>query len=153
MGPMARSDEQTAGSVYLGRYELLSELGRGSYSHVWLARQLSTGQQVAIKRLSLRGHANGAPSSSELERFRRETRLCADLSHPNIVRLLDAGASEDGDEVFAVFEHVPGADLAHVLADGIQRLALARGAAVAALEPALHRGQHSADHAGHVSGR
>jgi TOMM system kinase/cyclase fusion protein len=113
---MARSEEPARGSVYQGRYELVSELGRGSSSQVWLGRQLSTGQRVAIKRLTLRASPHGAPSSSELDRFRRETRLCADLSHPNIVRLLDAGTSEDGGELFAVFEHVPGADLARVLA-------------------------------------
>ncbi len=112
---MARLHEQTAGSIFQGRYELISAVGRGSFSQVWLGRQLSTGQQVAIKRLCLRDPERPVALSSELERFRRETRLCAELSHPNIVRLLDFGASEDDGEVFAVFEYVPGADLAHVL--------------------------------------
>src|SRR5262249_18435917 len=46
--------------------------------------------------------------------FRREMRLCAELAHPNIVRLIDSGQSEDG-MLYAVFEYVPGSTLREIL--------------------------------------
>jgi serine/threonine protein kinase len=52
---------------------------------------------------------------NQIARFRREMRLCAELSHPNIVRLIDSGESEDG-MLYAVFAYVPGATLREVLA-------------------------------------
>ena len=97
------------GSRFEERYEILGELGSGSFGRVYQARQLSTGQSVAIKVLSPR---EGAEESTgrEAERFRRETRICAALSHTNIVPLIDSGETEDG-RLYAVFAHVPGETL------------------------------------------
>jgi TOMM system kinase/cyclase fusion protein len=50
-----------------------------------------------------------------VERFRRELQLCAKLSHPNIVRLIDAGATATGD-LYAIFDYVPGVTLEQLLA-------------------------------------
>src|SRR5262245_45350867 len=94
------------GSRFEDRYEILGELGSGSFGRVYRARQLSTGQSVAIKLLAPR-EGTDESSGREVERFRRETRICAALSHPNIVPLIDAGETQAG-RLYAVFAHVPG---------------------------------------------
>lgn len=108
------------------RYVMLEELGSGGFATVHKARQLSTGQHVAIKVLTLESTHPGA-QESRVERFKREMVLCAELHHPNIVPLIDSGETKDG-RVFVVFSLVPGHNLANLL--------LAEGA----LEPteALH---------------
>jgi serine/threonine protein kinase len=95
------------------RYEILGELGSGSFGHVYHARQLSTGQSVAIKLLSSR---EGTEESTrrEAERFRRETQICAALSHTNIVGVIDSGETKDR-KLYAVFAHVPGETMERVL--------------------------------------
>ena len=88
----------------LGAYTVERLLGRGGMGEVWLASR-SDGRfeaQCAIKLL------DGAVSQEKLaERFRREGRLLARLAHPNIARLLDAGATADGRQ-FLVLEYVDG---------------------------------------------
>jgi class 3 adenylate cyclase/TolB-like protein/Tfp pilus assembly protein PilF len=91
------------------RYEILGELGADSFASVYEARQLSTGQLVAIKLLAERQSAD-----LEVARFRRETKICAALSHPNIVGLIDSGVTTSG-QLYAVFEHVSGETLAQTL--------------------------------------
>jgi TOMM system kinase/cyclase fusion protein len=102
------------GSRFVDRYEILGELGAGSFGYVYQARQLSTGQSVAIKLLRSQA-GNGTPIGRELDRFRRETRICAALSHVHIVQLIDSGEAPDG-EIYAVFAHVPGETLEQALA-------------------------------------
>lgn len=94
-------------------YELMEQLGRGGFGTVFLARQKSTGQRVAVKMLRL-DDVDEQERIRKIERFERETRLCADLHHPNIVRLLDKGRTED-QHLFAVFEYVPGETLKELL--------------------------------------
>ncbi len=103
------------GEPFLGAYEILDEIGIGSFGRVYRARQLSTKRDVAIKVLKVQdGKAVGDPTP-QAERFRREMRLCSRLSHPNIVRLLDAGEVDD-QSLYAIFEFVPGSTLKDVLA-------------------------------------
>lgn len=94
-------------------YELLEKLGRGGFGTVFRARQQSTGQIVAVKMLSLEGLTE-QERIRKIERFERETRLCADLQHPNIVRLIDKCKTDDR-YLFAVFEFVQGETLRDVL--------------------------------------
>jgi TOMM system kinase/cyclase fusion protein len=95
------------GTLFQGQYELAQVLGRGAFGVVYRAIQRSTGQQVAIK--LFRTDAWRTPEEAEraLRRFERETRLSASLHHPNIVRLIDAGATDEG-RPYSVFEFVPG---------------------------------------------
>src|SRR5262249_45569992 len=104
------------GSLLQGGYEIVAEVGGGSFGWVYRARQLSTGQQVAIKVLRAVQDPAMSRGSGGRERFRREMRVGAELSRPNIVRLIDWGEISDG-RLYAAFEFVPGATLREVLAD------------------------------------
>ena len=103
------------GYVFREGYEIIAELGTGSFGRVYKARQLSTGQDVAVKVLRFDAQTAGQ-TGKHRERFQREMRLCAALSHPNIVRLIDSGETGEG-VLYAIFEFVPGKTLERVLAE------------------------------------
>ncbi|MBF3497676.1 protein kinase domain-containing protein [Burkholderia pseudomallei] len=97
------------------RYRLGAVLGEGGAGRVHEAIRLDTSARVAIKLLR-EDAPRGARERARLRaRFRRETALCARLSHPHIVALLDSGETPDG-LLFAVFEHVAGRTLRALLA-------------------------------------
>jgi eukaryotic-like serine/threonine-protein kinase len=88
---------------------------------VYLAEDRELQRSVAVKVLRPRTGADSTPH----KRFLREARLAARLSHPNIVRVYDAGETDDG--LFIVMEYVPGrtlADVGKLPADEVVRLAL-----------------------------
>jgi eukaryotic-like serine/threonine-protein kinase len=93
-----------------GRYEVGRKLGRGGMASVFLARDQALGRPVAVKVLS--ESIDGDPVSRE--RFLREARLAARLSHPNVVKVFDAGEA-DG-KPYIVMEYVPGETVAELLA-------------------------------------
>jgi serine/threonine protein kinase len=92
----------------LGKYKLLSHLGKGGMSQVYLAEHTLMKRKVAIKVLP----ANRVEDSTYLERFRIEARAAAKLDDPNIVRAYDI--DQDGKTHYLVMEYVNGKDL-HVL--------------------------------------
>jgi serine/threonine protein kinase len=92
-----------------GRYELEQVVGTGGMSTVWRARDVLLERKVAIKIL----HARYGEDDEYVERFKREARAVAQLSHPNIVTVIDRG--EDRERQFIVFEFVEGANLKQVL--------------------------------------
>ena len=96
-----------ADEVIAGRYRLLEPLGRGSMSAVWLADDDELGRRVAVKTL--------APSADR-QRFEREARAVAALSHPNICALYDYGEA-DG-RPYMVLEYLPNGSLEERLRRG-----------------------------------
>ena len=97
------SAESAAGRQRFGPYQIERELGRGGMGVVFLARRADDTYrgQVAIKLLlELRSH-------EQLRRFRIERQILANLQHPHIARLLDAGRTEAGSP-YVVMEYVPG---------------------------------------------
>src|SRR2546426_4766295 len=80
------------GEVLDSRYEVQKKLGEGGMSYVYLAREVSTGHDVAIKVLS----PKLATDRSSVERLRREAGLAMRLDHANVCRILRLGESEDG---------------------------------------------------------
>ncbi|HEX3865302.1 MAG TPA: protein kinase [Gemmatimonadaceae bacterium] len=77
-----------------GRYEIERELGRGGMGAVYLARDVALGRPVALKVLPPEYATQVAPR----QRFLRETRTAAGVSHPNIVPVY---AVEDSDDHLA----------------------------------------------------
>jgi serine/threonine-protein kinase len=74
------------------RYQVMKKLGEGGMSYVYLAKEISSDDTVAIKVLSPRL----ASDKSSVERLRREAGLAMRLDHPNVCRILRLGESEDG---------------------------------------------------------
>jgi predicted ATPase/serine/threonine protein kinase len=104
---MAAADAIAPGAVIDGRYELLSHIGTGGFGLVYKARQLNTGQLVAVK---IARHFEGPGTGGAVARFQREMSVVAQLGHPNIVRLIDAGQLPDG-RLFTVLQLVHGITL------------------------------------------
>src|SRR6188508_612068 len=100
------------GTLLSGRYRLDAQVGAGGMSTVYRAFDSTLERRVAIKLM----HRDIAADSDQLERFRREARAVAQLSHPHIVGVIDAG-EEDG-RPYIVFEYVEG----ETLKDRIRRL-------------------------------
>jgi eukaryotic-like serine/threonine-protein kinase len=78
------------GTLFDGRYKVVRKLGAGGMANVYLAEDQELGRRVAIKILNDR-HAN---DEQFVERFRREAKNAAALSHPNIVSIYDRGEAE-----------------------------------------------------------
>ena len=84
------SAQLTTSRVIAGRYEIKgTPLGQGGMGEVYTAYDAVTKRTVALK--TLRGAAQGA----SLELFAKEWKVLAQLSHPNIVDVLDTGEFED----------------------------------------------------------
>src|SRR2546429_1302501 len=81
-----------SGYVLDSRYEVQKKLGEGGMSYVYLAREVASGHDVAIKVRS----PKLATDKSSVERLRREAGLAMRLDHPNVCRILRLGESEDG---------------------------------------------------------
>ena len=93
------------GDLIADRYELEELVGTGGMSSVFRAHDRQLERLVAVKIL----HEHYATDPEYLERFRREARAVAKLSHPNIVTVIDRG--DDGGRQYIVFEHVEGENL------------------------------------------
>jgi len=81
-----------SGQLLDTRYQVLKKLGEGGMSYVYLAKEVATASQVAIKVLS----PKLATDKSSVERLRREAGLAMRLDHPNVCRIMRLGESEDG---------------------------------------------------------
>src|SRR5215217_7348273 len=104
-------DFAVVGEVIAGRYELEELVGTGGMSNVYRAHDRLLERTVALKLL----HDRYSDDDEYVERFRREARAAARLSHPNIVTVIDRG-EQDGRQ-FIVFEHVAGDNLKEVVHD------------------------------------
>jgi serine/threonine protein kinase len=97
------------GQLRVGPYVLLEQLGEGGMGEVYKARHDRLKRVVALKVLSKHHLAN----ERILERFKREAQAAAQLTHPNIVTVFDAGQSDDTH--FLAMEFLEGADLGHLI--------------------------------------
>jgi serine/threonine-protein kinase len=130
------------GDVLADRYELEELVGTGGMSSVFRAHDRLLDRKVALKIL----HQQYNDDGEYVERFRREARAVAALSHPNIVTVIDRGEHEG--RQFIVFEYVDGENLkrlierrgpapvATVLELGMQ---IARGLSFAHQQGLVHR--------------
>ena len=89
----------------ISRYEIVGELGRGGMATVYKARDTTLGRLVAIK-LILPGQQQ---TERFLKRFVREAKVLAQLSHPNILKVLDYGEYQGSP--YLVTEFMPGGSL------------------------------------------
>ncbi|WP_109438756.1 TOMM system kinase/cyclase fusion protein [Aquimarina sp. AU119] len=96
--------------IDLKNYRIQEKIGEGGYGKVFKAEQISTGQTVAIKMLKFKDTLSEQSKKQHIARFERETQLCVQINHPNIVTLLDKGYTID-EEPYAVFEYISGETL------------------------------------------
>jgi serine/threonine-protein kinase len=97
------------GTILNGRYRLQARIGSGGMSTVYRASDETLERQVAIKLMN----REVSTDSDQLERFRREARAVAQLSHPHVVGVIDAG--EDDGRPYIVFEYVEGETLKQLI--------------------------------------
>src|SRR5262249_6064878 len=118
------TDDQTGRRA--GQYRLMREIGRGGMGVVYLAARADEAydQEGAVKLVWPGPDAIGVG-----QRFRQERRILARLNHPHIARLLDGGATEDG-QPYLVMEYVAGVPITQYCGDRklsiVERLKLFR---------------------------
>ncbi len=114
------ADKGLAGArlTKLGRYEVLSELGKGAMGIVYLAKDPVIGRMVAIKTIRASTMGDDDSESREFrERFIREAQTAGILSHPNIVTIHDIGEDPDTQTSFIAMEYIEGKNLKTLLAE------------------------------------
>ena len=120
-------------TVLGGRYALAELLGRGGMADVYRAEDRLLERDVAVKVLR-----TAAPDAADDERFRAEARTLANLEHPHVVSVLDAGRSELGP--YLVLELVEGSSLSHHRGHAMDpRLVAAMGRDIADALAYVHR--------------
>lgn len=97
----------------LGKFELIEELGLGSFGYVFRARDTELDRTVAIKVL----RAGRLASEEDVDRFMREARSAAQLKHAGIVAIYETGQNDEG-TCYLVEEFIAGQTLAARLVDG-----------------------------------
>ncbi len=95
--------EAATGTLIMGRYRILSILGRGGYGAVYRAWDIHLNKAVAIKE-------NLDPTPDSQRQFGREASILAHLSHPNLVRVTDHFAIP-GEGQYLVMDYVEGEDI------------------------------------------
>jgi serine/threonine protein kinase len=151
---MSNTDSPTQ----LGRYRIVSELGRGAMGVVYEAEDPSLNRTVAIKTIFMA--TDPAERAEYVARFHQEAKAAGGLNHPNIITIYDIG--REGDLAYMAMELIEGAelratlsaqrlsvaevlDIAHQVAQGLA-FAHARGVVHRDIKPAnimLVRGQHA----------
>src|SRR5438105_10928609 len=117
------------GRKAIGRYEVIKTIGKGAMGVVYKARDPLLDRVVAVKTIMSPQQQGRRVRSAFLERFQREAKAAAKMSHPAIVTIFDVGVDEESGAPFMVLEYLPGESLADRL-DRV-RIPLARGGQVA----------------------
>lgn len=99
------------GEFISGRYLVLKLIASGGMASVYLAQDKVLERQVALKVI----HPHLSKDRSFVEKFQREAKMAAKLSHPNLVNVFDQGS--DGDVIYLVMEYVPGITLRDAMND------------------------------------
>ena len=100
-----------SGQLIANRYQVLSLVASGGMASVYLANDQVLERKVALKVI----HPHLAKDKSFVDKFQREAKMAAQLSHPNLVNVFDQGA--DGEVIFLVMEYVPGITLRDAMND------------------------------------
>lgn len=97
---------EAGGRVLRERYELMTVIGRGGFSVVWLARDISLGSYWAVKQVKNN-------SSVEFDSFLKEVELLSTLNYSDIPRIVDR--IEEGDDYFVVMDFIDGSGLSKLV--------------------------------------
>ncbi len=108
LGPATGEDARKS----IGRYEVIKTIGKGAMGVVYKARDPLLDRVVALKTIMSPQQQGRRVRSAFLERFQREAKAAAKMSHPAIVTIFDVGVDEDSGAPFMVLEYLPGESLA-----------------------------------------
>jgi serine/threonine protein kinase len=106
----ARDDVDPRLGQRLGSYLVVARIADGAMGRVYEGRHHETKARVAIKVL----HAEVARDAVSVERFKREYETATEMNHPNIVKVIEFGATPDGMS-FMTMEYLEGEELGHLL--------------------------------------
>ncbi|MCR9293558.1 MAG: serine/threonine protein kinase [bacterium] len=112
LGPMLMPSAEAL-NRQLPHLEITRMIGRGGMGAIYHARQKNLDRDVAVKVIA----REVARDTTFVERFEREAKTLARLSHPNIVTVYDFGHTEDG-QVYLVMEYVDGINLREAMTSG-----------------------------------
>ncbi len=117
----------SAGTLLDDKWVIMELLGRGAFGEVYRAQQLNLKRDVAIKIVSPEMSALLEENSEEIEntlhRFQREVQSMAQVRHPNILHIIDHGATsleKEGKSIeveYIVMEYIPGATLRYSMSE------------------------------------
>ncbi|MCB9598034.1 MAG: serine/threonine protein kinase, partial [Sandaracinaceae bacterium] len=116
---LVEEQDPRIGTVLGGRYRLEGVIGEGGMAIVYLARHTLMERPYAVKVL----HGHFSADTDSVERMRREARMAAALTHPNIIEIYDFGITDDGCP-FIVMELLEGRSLREIVREG--KLAIPR---------------------------
>ena len=131
------NSDEMAGRI-LGGYRILRRVGQGGMATVYQAHEESLNRVVALKVV----HRHLSAQGDFVERFKREARAAASLSHPNIVQIYAIGEA-DGSHYFSM-EYVKGRTLADLIGSG-GSLSLGQAVPILAQVARALRAAHAAD--------
>ena len=97
LSPQGRPLAEQAGSM-IGRYKLLEQIGEGGFGVVYMAEQ----QDPVVRRVALKIIKLGMDTRQVIGRFEAERQALALMDHPNIAKVLDAGATDTGRPYFVM---------------------------------------------------
>jgi len=100
--------------AFMGRYELLAEIGRGTMGVVYKARDPNIDRIVAVKTILL-SDFDPTDGREYRDRFCQEARTAGHLSHPGIVTIFDVGTNPENNNPYLVMEYVAGSSLDKLL--------------------------------------
>jgi serine/threonine protein kinase len=103
-------------SQFIGKYEIIATLGRGSMGVVYKAKDPEIGRVVAIKTLRSVFLSDDEAGNEAMQRFRQEARSAGSLYHPNIVTIFEAGRTANGSP-YIVMELIEGTSLESFIKD------------------------------------
>jgi serine/threonine-protein kinase len=107
-----RLSEEVREARKIGQYRLSQRLGAGGMGEVYFAEHVLLRRPCALKLV----RAKWASDPRQLQRFEREVRVTATLTHPNTVQIFDYGRSDDG-TFYYVMEYLPGLSLDRIVAE------------------------------------
>ncbi|MGB6339916.1 MAG: protein kinase [Candidatus Aminicenantaceae bacterium] len=97
--------DMRTGSILVGRYEIIEELGKGGMGKVYKALDREINEKIAVKII----RPEIATNKKIIERFHNELKMARTITHKNVCRMHDLG--KDGDTRFITMEYVSGEDL------------------------------------------
>jgi len=100
-------------------YEIIKQIGAGGMGAIYLARDPRLDRLVAIKKLRIQTNIEEDVRKEVLQRFYREARTIANISHPNIVTIYELGEDKETKECFMVMEYLDGKTVETMLESNI----------------------------------